>query len=157
MKVPHVFEIEERTDSPCSKRWYTPIITPGCEWVLEGKGEACRLYDGPFVRVGEEKATGLLDSELDYQGPISFQDIVDFFLIIKKSCPWHGILWRREVECDRCDEGAAFFCHRCNEDKQCEGITCPSCGLELDCHTCDHCHGTGRITQYAKIERRLLP
>jgi hypothetical protein len=42
-KIPTLFERDE------SRRYVTDVVTPGCEWVLRGKGVATRKYDGTCV------------------------------------------------------------------------------------------------------------
>jgi len=42
-KIPTLFERDD------SRRYVTEIVTPGCEWVLDGEGIATRKYDGTCV------------------------------------------------------------------------------------------------------------
>lgn len=43
-KIPTLFKRD-----PDNMARVLPIVTPGCEWVLEGQGEATRKYDGTCV------------------------------------------------------------------------------------------------------------
>lgn len=59
MNVPHLFKLLTHGD-PVDKfdesnYHYIPEVTPGCEWVLEGEGEACRLYPGKLFGIVDGK------------------------------------------------------------------------------------------------------
>lgn len=47
-KIPTVFQ---RTED---RRHVTDVVTPGCEWVLEGEGRATRKFDGTCVLIDED-------------------------------------------------------------------------------------------------------
>lgn len=234
MKIEHVFELgchcpEAAEKGHCVEPHYIPRVTPGCEWVLGGEDEACRLWgkDGktaPFVRatglglvymlekgkwlkttnaekydkcgaawlnltkrqpknwtpewyqrfaglyqlidqeeecpsceggggdkfegrevdcgqcrgwglisrprlvrVGEEKASYLSFADL------ALDDILEYLSGHLEALRWHGILWVREVECPECEGKSQGY------DR-----------------SCPRCHGSGTITEYAKVERRLM-
>lgn len=44
-KIPTLFQRDD------DRRWVTPKVTPGCEWVLDGAGVATRKYDGTCVLI----------------------------------------------------------------------------------------------------------
>ena len=50
-KIPTVFK-----RNPEDMRHVTDEVTPGCEWVLAGEGEATRKYDGTCVMLDEDGA-----------------------------------------------------------------------------------------------------
>lgn len=52
-KIPTVFERD-----PENRKHVLPTVTPGCEWVLAGEGEATRKYDGTCVGVGVVESQG---------------------------------------------------------------------------------------------------
>lgn len=47
-KIPTLFERD-----PENRRFVLPVVTPGCEWVLEGEGRATRKYDGTCTMLDE--------------------------------------------------------------------------------------------------------
>lgn len=47
-KIPTLFE---RNDE--DRRYVTELVTPGCEWVLRGEGQATRKYDGTCILVDD--------------------------------------------------------------------------------------------------------
>ena len=52
-KIPTLFERD-----PDDRKHVLPIVTPGCEWVMEGEGVATRKYDGTCVGVGVIESQG---------------------------------------------------------------------------------------------------
>lgn len=48
-KIPTVFQRD-----PEDRAHVLPIVTPGCEWVLAGEGQATRKYDGTCVQFDED-------------------------------------------------------------------------------------------------------
>jgi hypothetical protein len=50
-KIPTVFVRDEK-----DRRYVTEAVTPGCEWVLAGEGQATRKYDGTCVMLDEDGA-----------------------------------------------------------------------------------------------------
>lgn len=48
-KIPTLFQRDED-----DRRYVTPEVTPGCEWVLAGEGQATRKFDGTCVMLDEE-------------------------------------------------------------------------------------------------------
>lgn len=49
-KIPTVFKRD-----PENMKRVLPEVTPGCEWVLHGEGQATRKYDGTCVRLDENR------------------------------------------------------------------------------------------------------
>ena len=48
-KIPTLFVRDDQ-----DRRYVTPEVTPGCEWVLAGEGIARRKYDGTCVMYGAD-------------------------------------------------------------------------------------------------------
>lgn len=49
-KIPTLFQRDFDNDP----RWVTREVSPGCEWVLAGEGEATRKFDGTCARLDED-------------------------------------------------------------------------------------------------------
>lgn len=87
-KIPTVFARDE------NRRYVTPEVTPGCEWVLNGEGTATRKLDGTCVRIshvwydGPQVAVETRREVKPGKEPPQFFDLVEHDPVTGKSFGW---------------------------------------------------------------------
>ena len=101
-KIPTVFVRDEATN----RKHVKDEVTPGCEWVLSGEGEATRKYDGTccMVRSGVlYRRQEITDQQLVEKGAPEGWELVERDVVTAKNVGWVPVgdgpndVWHRSV------------------------------------------------------------
>lgn len=107
-KIPTLF-----VRDPENRRRVLPIVTEGCEWVMNGEGVATRKFDGSCCLVREGKLWRRHEVKPGRQPPKDF-DQVDFDSVTGKTVGWvpvgddPGDRWHREAIADGIPEDGTY-------------------------------------------------